>query len=293
MPRLSGLENTPTCQFSSATNASACGCLHTCTCRYRGTPPPFRGFSFLQTAINRTSRWPKASPLSGITAEECARVFSFGWVACYGVPLIITTDRGTQFTSSLWTHLATTLGCKLHHTTAYHLQSNGLVEHLHRSLKTSLQARLLHSNWIDDLPWTLLLLHTIPKPALGFSPAAYTLHHQPLLPGGLVAPPMATNHTSPSLLSHHCNPPVLQPYPDLQRCSHVFVRIDANRPPLERPYTGPFRVVHRDPKMYTLELPRCQDVVSVNHLKPTTLPSEDHHTCTRFGRLIHRPQRFL
>jgi transposase InsO family protein len=53
----------------------------------------------------------------------------------FGVPADITSDRGTQFTSSLWAALCSLLNIQHSQTTAYHWQSNGMVERFHRCLK--------------------------------------------------------------------------------------------------------------------------------------------------------------
>ena len=47
-------------------------------------------------------------------------------------------------------------------TTSFHPQSNGLVEHFHHSLKTSLRAPLAGSDWFDHLPLVMLGLWTTP-----------------------------------------------------------------------------------------------------------------------------------
>ena len=49
----------------------------------------------------------------------------------------ITSDRGAQFTSSLWAALCSLLNIQHKQTTAYHPQSNGVVERFHRRLKDS------------------------------------------------------------------------------------------------------------------------------------------------------------
>ncbi len=89
----------------------------------------------------------------------------------YGLPADITSDRGVQFTSQLWESMVTLFGTKLHRTTAYHPQANGLVERFHRHLKSALKARLTGRNWIDELPWVLLGIRTAPKEDLGTSSA--------------------------------------------------------------------------------------------------------------------------
>ena len=116
-----------------------------------GPLPTSRRYTYLLTILDRTTRWPEAVPLQDITAASCARAFMTGWVARFGVPLQMTSDRGRQFISSLWSEMARSLGTQLHRTTSYHPQANGMVERFHRSLKASLRARLHDGNWIDEL----------------------------------------------------------------------------------------------------------------------------------------------
>ena len=88
-------------------------------------PLPFSsGFTYLLTIIDRNTRWPEAIPLRGITSSECVQALISSWIARFGVPGDISSDRGSQFTSSLWNDLAHRLEVKLHHTSAYHPQAN-------------------------------------------------------------------------------------------------------------------------------------------------------------------------
>ena len=57
------------------------------------------------------------------------------------MPSTITTDRGRQFESNLWKQLVQLLGTTRIRTTAYHPSANGLVERVHRKLKTALKAQ--------------------------------------------------------------------------------------------------------------------------------------------------------
>ena len=66
--------------------------------------------------------------------------FIAGWVTRFGVPAMVTTDRGTQFTSALWMAACHRLGIKHVITTAYHPQSNGMVKRVHRQIKDTLRA---------------------------------------------------------------------------------------------------------------------------------------------------------
>ncbi len=99
------------------------------------------GEAYLLTVIDRCTRWLEAVPLRGITAQECADAFLSGWVARHGVPHTVTLDRGTQFTGALWGSLCKTLKIEHITTTAFHPQSNGMFERLHRQLNQALHAR--------------------------------------------------------------------------------------------------------------------------------------------------------
>jgi hypothetical protein len=58
--------------------------------------------------------------------------------------------------SSLWATLSNLIRIKHIQTTAYHQQSNGLVEHFRYSLKDVLLARCYEINWTVHLAWVLL-----------------------------------------------------------------------------------------------------------------------------------------
>lgn len=127
-----------------------------------GPLPPSRGCTHLLTMVDRTTWWPEAVPLASTTAEEVAQAFVSTWVARFGPPADLTSDRGAQFTSELWNAMARSLGTQPYPTTAYNPQANGLCERFHRSLKAALRASLTDGAWVDRLPWALLGLRTAP-----------------------------------------------------------------------------------------------------------------------------------
>ena len=111
--------------------------------------------------------------------------------------------------------------------------------------------------------------------------------------------------------------------PALSTCTHVFVRVDAVKKPLQPPYNGPYRVIKRTAKFFFLEINGKQDSVSIDRLKaafleplvvipkdappprptplqppkPTaTLPTVDERPqprTTRSGRHVHWPSRYV
>ena len=105
---------------------------------YVGLGGPFtkmKGFEYVLTMIDRTTRWAEAVPVPDMKAETVTDAFISGWIARFGVPSVVTHDRGVQFTANLWIDLMKKLGIQMVTTTAYHPQSNGMVERFHRTLK--------------------------------------------------------------------------------------------------------------------------------------------------------------
>jgi len=146
-------------------------------------PTTTSDFSYLFTMVDRATRWPKAVPLKGISARECTDAFAAHWVARFGMPEVVTSDQGTQFTWSLWKCLCDTLGIKHITNSAYHPQSNGLVERWHRSLKAALRVRGGYECWDEHLPWALLGLQAQPKKEAAVSSAQAALGFNVRLPG--------------------------------------------------------------------------------------------------------------
>jgi hypothetical protein len=147
--------------------------------------------------VDRTTRWPEAVPLSSTTATDCAAALLQGRIQMFGVPDIITSDRGPKFTSSLWASLCSLLSISHTQTTAYHPQSNGLVERFHRRMKDALRARAAGVDWFLHLPWVLLGIRTAWREGTDFSPSEAVFGSQLVLPGQFLSAPESP---SPSFL---------------------------------------------------------------------------------------------
>ena len=262
-----------------------------------GPLPPSQEHTHIFTIVDRFTRWPEAIPLIKTDAESCAKAFIFNWVSRFGVPGHITSDRGPQFVSKLWSAMAELLGIQLHPTTAYHPQANGLVERFHRSLKASLRARLTSANWVNELPWVLLGLRSAPKDDLGVS-AAEMVYGTPLtIPGELIinrSPTETLPHQHLQKLRETVQK--LKPVPtvihgkkpssfptSLKDTPYVFIRRDGHKTPLQQPYTGPFRVLQHGEKFFQVDYGGKPESISVDRLKPA-------HT-DLFDTVVQPPRR--
>ena len=239
-------------------------------------------YRYLLTCIDRTTRWIEACPLTDITASSVCHAFMNCWISRFGVPLHVVTDRGSQFESELFQELSKLVGFHRLRTTSYHPQANGLVERMHRSLKTSIMAR--KENWLISLPIVLMSLRAIPNES-EFSPFTAVTGAQMLLSQPIVNPDFNDQEFSTAEIRKlsvemskintdmmskgrsHGSKPVHVPK-ELESCTCVWLRIDRVRKPLEAPYTGPHKVIKRFPKCYVIDINGKDSTVSIDRLKP-------------------------
>jgi Integrase core domain len=265
----------------------------------RPLPCSSEGFAYLLTVVDRSTRWAEALPLKATTTADCAAAFVAGWIARFGVPTNITSDRGVQFSSALWAAVMTKLGIKHAMTTAFHPQSNGVVERFHRCLKDALRARFAGVEWPQHLPWVMLGLRAAPREDSGVS-AAELVYGAPLtIPGLLISSPeRPPEHFVEQLRAGMpCVAPLKPPpQPDpgssvlapLRSASFVYVRSPPAAPSLAPLYRGPFEVIKRAEKFFILKIGGRFDAISVDCLKPhlggPTAPALPHRRGRPPGR---------
>ncbi|BHF76161.1 hypothetical protein SprV_0501925900 [Sparganum proliferum] len=174
-------------------------------------------------------------------------------------------------------HQVDSEGCIRIRTTAYHPAANGMVERFHCQLKASLRAAADPENWKDHLPLVLLGIRSALKPDLDFSAAELLFGATVPLPAEMISPTPRAAAEDPTNLLHRLRQYMrtLSPVPprssaspsylekDLATCSHVYLRCDRVRRPLEPPYIGPFWVLSRGPKAFRIQLEKSS----------TTLPA--------------------
>ena len=231
------------------------------------------GKRYLLTMVDRFTGWPEAYPLEQQDAIPCAVAFLNAWVARFGVPERITTDRGRQFESDMFQNTLKEMGIKPQRTTAYHPQSNGLVERFYRRLKEALKARLESSGkqWMQELPVVLLGLRSAMKEDLKCSTAELVYGETLRLPGAvfetqvgrpagpeqIIAFKRAMARLRYIKTAHHGQTPSYIPKA-LKNSEFVYVRRDAVSPPLTCPYDGPYHVIRKEKDYFKLAQIRYQ-----------------------------------
>lgn len=280
-----------------------------------GPLPISQGKRYLVTIIDRCTSWPEAFPVEDITAETIARTVYEGWITRFGCPIRITTDQGRQFESATFGALSKFLGVHKIRTTPYHPQANGMVERFHRTLKAALMARNANVNWVKEIPSVLFGLRNCFRDDTGYSSAELVYGTSMKLPGEFFEQP-STNTTyeefmrsiqesiakMTSVPKRQCHRQSIFVHPELNECSHVFVRCDRLQKSLCPPYEGPFPVIKRMKKAFLIRMKGKETVISIDRLKPAFLINTDcenvpitkekNTLVTRSGRLVKPVVRF-
>ncbi|XP_015929654.3 uncharacterized protein [Parasteatoda tepidariorum] len=303
-----------------------------------GPLPPSNGNKYCLTCIDRFTSWIEVVPIPDIKAETVARCFYENWIVRFGVPYRVITDRGSQFDSETFKSLTNLCGVKINRTTAYHPQCNGKIERQHRTLKTAIKA---HNSikWSETLLTVLLGLRAALRDDTNYSISQMVYGKCIKLPGEFFDNSKVTTSTENFISNLQNQMETLKPleskyfkrnkvfvHKDLSSCSHVFMRIDRVRKPLESPYQGPYKVMDKSEKYFVISYKGKNVSISIDRLKPAYLlnsenenpdydenlkaakpnecltsnklqenaaNSEQNVKMSRFGRKIKKPVRFL
>ena len=79
----------------------------------------------------------------------------------------------------------------------------------------------------------------------------------------LQPPPLSVKHIKQSFIHNN-----------LSTCTHVFIWHDAVKKPLHQLYDGPFKVLKRSDKHFTLQVKGKDSIVSIDQLKPAFLDEQ-------------------
>ena len=240
-------------------------------------PRSTEGNQYAVVFMDYLTKWPEVFAVPNQTAATIAKLLVEEIVSRHGVPTEILSDRGKAFLSSLMKEIVKLLGIHQVNTTAYHPQTDGLVERFNRTL-TAMLAKTTRKgrDWDKHLPYILFAYRASEQQSTQESPFLLLYGRDPRLPtkaalspsrprqqmdlheyGAYVADKLATawefaqknikkaQHQQKKLYDQHARPP------NFTVGERVFLfkpaeRTGENRK-LARAYHGPYRVIKLTP----------------------------------------------
>ena len=119
-------------------------------------PMSSRNKDTILTVVDKATRMVHLAPCrKNITATVMARLLWSTVVKLHGIPRVIYSDRGAQFTANSWQELWRLMGTKLGFSTAYHPQTQGVVERMNAVVSQTLRCLIHEKQNLRD--WEFLL----------------------------------------------------------------------------------------------------------------------------------------
>ena len=137
--------------------------------------------------VDKATRTVHLAPCSkSINATDTGKLLWNTVVKLHDIPRVIYSDRGSQFVAGSWRELWRLTGTRLAYSTAYHPQTQGVVERMNSVVSQTVRC-LLHNignskDWEKTLPTVELLINSLPNQSTGFSPFYLNYVYEPMTP---------------------------------------------------------------------------------------------------------------
>ena len=156
-------------------------------------PKTKRGNKYAVVFMDYLTKWPEVFATADQTAPTIARLLVEELISRHGVPNQLLSDRGPSFLSKLLLGVCDAMGIKKINTSAYHPQTDGLVE---RTLMDMLAKSVVPGvkEWDDRLPYVLFAYRATLQRSTGESPFFLLYGRDPILPTEVVLNPSDNHH---------------------------------------------------------------------------------------------------
>lgn len=166
-------------------------------------PQSKSGCIYLFTIMCQATRYPAVYAFRTITTRAVVKALS-QFISIFGLPRIIQSDRGSNFTSKTFAAALKQLRIQHNLSSAYHAQSQGVLERFHATLKSLLRAYCIEMKreWEDGLPWLLLAAIAVVQESTGFSPNGLVFGHKVRTPLSVLSSDLDSSEPPKSLSSY-------------------------------------------------------------------------------------------
>ena len=153
-------------------------------------PKTRRGYDAIVTFVDRLTKMVHFVPTTtSVDAPGLALIFFTHVFKYHGLPKIIVSDRDPRFTSAFWSALWKLVGTKLSLSTAFHPQSDGQTERMHRTLEDMLRSyvSVRHDDWDLHLAAAEFAYNNSRQASTGYSPFYLNYGFHPRTPADIAA----------------------------------------------------------------------------------------------------------
>ena len=185
-----------TCQQNKASNQPPAGKLmpipipegawdHVTADRIVSLPKTKKGHTAVLVVVDKLTKMTHfAACKNESTAKDMARLFVDMVWKLHGLPLRLTTDRGSEFTNKFIAAICELVGTMHCKTTAYHPQSDGQTERMNKVLEDMLRHYISpqQNNWDELLPMAEFAINNAYQESIGHTPFYLNFGRHPRLP---------------------------------------------------------------------------------------------------------------
>ena len=135
------------------------------------------GNQYAVVFVDYLTKWPEVFAALDQSAATIAKLLVEEIISHHGVPADILSDRGRAFLSGLMKEVGLLLGFHKANTSAYHLQTDGLVERFNHTLTTMLAKTVERGgkDWDHHLPFVLFAYRASQQQSTQESPGFFAL----------------------------------------------------------------------------------------------------------------------
>jgi hypothetical protein len=147
-------------------------------------PSSSKGHKFVLLATIYFTKWVEAIPLKKVTFENMVEFVKEHIIYRFGISQAITTDQGTQFTSSEFRDFAESMGIRLLNSSPYYDQANGQAKASNKIMIKIIQKKIDQKpkRWHSVLNEALWAYRMAPHGATQTSPYELVYGHHDILP---------------------------------------------------------------------------------------------------------------
>ena len=158
---------------------------------FLGALSPSAGKAYILPIGDHFTKWHEAIALPDQSALTTAKALMDIWITCFGCPESLHSDQGRNFEAKLFTSLSKLLQLDKTRTTAFHPQSNAVIDRTNRTLLNMLAETTDKNqrNWSELLPNVMPANRTSVHESTGYTPYFLLFDHEATLPLDFQFPP--------------------------------------------------------------------------------------------------------